>query len=889
MRRIDLATRSWTTHPGSLDGLPNAVAARFADDATIKATVPGCVHDDLLAAGLIPNPYLGTNEAAITWIGRHDWWYATTAPDVPTDAERIDLVADGLDTVATIFLDGEPVGSSQNQHRTYRFNVTNSARTDAELTLRFSSIYDQAAARRAELGPYPAAYEEPFNLTRKMASNFGWDWGPTVVTAGVWKTLRFEAWSTARLARVLPRPRLDAPDGRHGTVDVDVTVERSAAGEEIPLSVTGRLINPTGQVVAEVSAEIAPRRTRTVLTIDAGEVRRWWPCDMGDQPLYTVEVDLVAPGVVDYSPTEGSTVETTRSDLRVSDSESRTIDHDPSPASDREDRTLDDWRQRVGFRDITLRVDPDHVGAQFTLEVASRPIFAKGFNWIPNDLLIHRVTEQDYRARLNDAVACGANLIRVWGGGIFEKDEFYQLCDELGLLVWQDCLFACAAYPESEEFTAEVAAEVTDNAIRLMPHPSLALWNGCNENIWGHEDWGWKQALGERGWGAKFYFETIPAVLREVDPDRPYWPGSPHSGDDEHHPNDPDFGCTHSWVAWNQTDYDHYQSSKPRFVAEFGWCGPAAWSTMRDAVGAEHLRLWDPTYMWHYKSQDGQSKLRRAVADGFGTPTDFDRWHYAQQVQQARAVRFGIDWWRSLWPRCAGAVVWQLNDCWPVISWAAVDSAGIRKPAWYAIREAFADRIAVVYPADDGYELTAVNQSGSDWQAQLSVCRVGVDGSIRATWSEVWTVGPNQTVCRRLDTALAGLPTPYVDDCGGRVYACGLECDEILVVDVVDAATSRRQVVAHPDKRLRHHPASYEIEVAATEDGGLMTLTSHSVIRDLLFQADRLGGVADLELVTLLPGESHQWTVTGMGRPLSVADCVAPVILSAGDVAADAT
>jgi beta-mannosidase len=840
----------------------------------------------LLAAGLIPEPYVGTNERDIAWIGHQAWRYEANLPQGPgSEFDRVDLVADGLDTVARIMIDGEQIGETKNQHRSYRFDVTDRVHDGAELSIEFANIYEVTAALRAELGPYPDAYGEPYNLTRKMASNFGWDWGPTVVTAGVWKDLRLEAWNTARLAEVRPHARLDSPTGDHGLVAIDLLVERSAQGEATPLTVTAQLVDQNGIGVGRSVGRIAPGQTQIQLNIDAGAVQRWWPWDMGDQPLYRLVLTLEP--AVDESPigSSGPMDETSFGDPSASsENPAHVTNLDPEPA------VLDLWERSIGFRDIELQADLDEDGSQFTLTVAGRPIFAKGFNWIPNDLLIHRVTSQDYRARLLDAKACGASLIRVWGGGIFEKDEFYDVCDELGLLVWQDCLFACAAYPETEDFTAEVAAEAHDNALRLMPHPSLAVWNGCNENIWGHEDWGWKDVLGDKGWGAKFYFETIPAVLSELDPDRPYWPGSPYSGDDEHHPNDPDYGCSHSWDAWNQIDYTHYMSSRPRFVSEFGWCGPAAWSTMRAAVGDEHMRMWDPVYMWHYKSQQGEPKLSRAVADGFSEPVDFDTWHYAQQVQQARAVRFGIEWWRSLWPRCAGAVVWQLNDCWPVTSWAVVDSAGIRKPAWYSTREGLADQLAVVFPGSEGYELSLVNQGESDWLAEPVLRRVSLAGQVRATWTESILVPAGQVLRRVLPVDIAPRPTPVIDALGGQVYACGLGDDEILVVDVAgderarSASMTRRQVVARPDKDIHHVPPVYDLAVQPTADGGILTVTARTVLRDLLFQADRLGGTAPLELVTLLPGESHSWTVTGLSRPLSETDCLAPVLLSAADV-----
>ncbi|MDR2895970.1 MAG: hypothetical protein LBV30_04910 [Propionibacteriaceae bacterium] len=1048
----------------------------FARQVTIPAAVPGCVHDDLLAAGLIPDPYLGVNEADLAWIGHLDWVYETTLPAVcGGDFDQlIDLVFDGLDTEAEVRLvspSGDCLGAglgpdlmdrkaeeeggrllltSHNQHRHYRLRLAASDLDGStRLSITFRDIYSVAARRRAAWGDYPAAYDEPFNYTRKMASNFGWDWGPTVVTAGVWRDVRLELWTGARLAEVRPHARLlpahtalglkdllgggtegsgelatgsaQGPEGpakggpqptvivTPAEVNIDYLVELAPGVDPGSLELMASLqfhdpvlaahpeqgnSNTTFTMLSHPSrAEAIDPETGFLqgrVTFQPDSIAPWqapdfclydlrlglfqpeqWPLDQGelvDPPDPAGTGVLWLPGV----PHEFKTGYAMARQLRAgAGSNPQSVSGGGAGSIPQ----LDAWHGRIGFRDVELLTADDAIGRSFTIQLNGQPLFIRGFNWIPDDLLIHRVTKDDYRARLQDAVDAGANLIRVWGGGIYESDDFYDLCDELGLLVWQDCLFACAAYPETPEFEAEVAAEVRDNAVRLMRHPSLALWNGCNENIWGRVDWGWEQALAGRGWGAKYYYQTIPQVLAAIGDDRPYWPGSPASGQNPGetdtsgqplHPDDPDWGCHHSWDVWNQIDYSHYQSSRPRFVAEFGWCGPASYATLREAVGVDHLQPWDDTLMWHYKSQEGGDKLRRAITDGFTEPTDFAGWHYAAQVMQARAVRFGIDWWRSLWPRCAGAIVWQLNDCWPVTSWAAVDSVGVRKPVWHAIKSAFADRMGVLFamPAGslvDGVALerpavvvTLLNQTDQPWAATVRIARVSLDGLLRAWSSLVCRVKPHASLQLALPPELAPEPSPRIDALGGEVFDCGLADDELLVLDVVDATAladgqpgsaltpspdpkrlsgqslmvsaesgpaeseaarwrpatrvaltpvaadnvrlgrsqpvpvdvdlSRRRVLIRPDKELVRVAPSYSLVVDADADGGRLTITAETVLRDLLLQADRFGGQAPLELVTLLPGESHCWTVVGLGRPLTMADLTRPgVVLSAAD------
>ncbi|MDR1853175.1 MAG: hypothetical protein LBR21_11120, partial [Propionibacteriaceae bacterium] len=646
MRHI--AVSDWVFRPASARNLPTGVAAAFSA-GPLTAAVPGNVYDDLLAHGLIPDPYLADNEEKNYWIGHEDWEYSGVVKLDAVDRESfqppdthpgkspsggvlgsrqlsrsvVELVAEGLDTVADVYVGEQLIASVCDQHRSYRWDVTSlvaqltpspisemgtssvfesgqPARSSScaqsqdlsspatvspslaptpltapatptlspdltrgsqneeaqgavsqqvlgarEIPIRivFRSVYEYCAEVRERLGEYPSTYEEPFNYVRKMASNFGWDWGPTVVTAGIWKPIYLEIWEDARLASVRPHALLDSPAGTRGKllVDVDVAQDRfekaavpagvrdggfsrapahgtqpadgrpefaqANQSPEDELAVTVSVFAPTGELQVRGSAQVpdtcfqlteggasvaASPETSVKLELDVGEVKRWWPHTLGEQPLYRVEVKLERGG-----------------------------------------KSLDSWESRVGFRDVRLVVEPDDrqtTGSSFGFQIAGKPIFAAGFNWIPNDLLITRVTREDYRARLLDARDAGAVMIRVWGGGIYEKDEFYEICDELGLLVWQDCPFACAAYPESEDFAEQIEAETRDNVARLLPHPSLVMWNGCNENIWGYLDWGWEPILVGRGWGERYYYELLPRVIGELDPYRPYWPGSPFSG-----------------------------------------------------------------------------------------------------------------------------------------------------------------------------------------------------------------------------------------------------------------------------------------------------------------------------------------------------------------------
>ncbi|WP_055598927.1 glycoside hydrolase family 2 protein [Streptomyces aureus] len=765
------------------------------EDALLPAQVPGCVHADLLATGVIPDPFLGLNETEIAWVGRRTWSYLTDLAAHDGGHERSELVFEGVDTAAEVLLDGVSLGSTRNMHRVHRFDVTGRA---GALEVRFDSAYDEAERVRALTGDRPNVYPEPFQYIRKMACSFGWDWGPTVVTAGMWRPVRIEHWSTARLAEVRP---LVTVDGTTGRVELRVVTARTENGAGRPLTLRA--------TVAGVVAETSFEGTEAVLRLDVSEPELWWPRGYGSQPLYGLAVEL--------------------------------LDEDGSP--------LDSWSRRIGFRTVTVDRSADEHGTGFTFVVNGVRIFARGVNWIPDDVLPSRVTPERYRTRLTQAAEANIDLVRIWGGGIYEDNAFYDVCDELGLMVWQDFLFACAAYPEEQPLRGEVEAEARDNVVRLMSHASLVLWNGNNENLWGFRDWDWEAPLAGDSWGEGYYLGILPRIVAELDPTRPYTAGSPWSGSWDHHPNDPRHGTHHSWEVWNRQDYAEYRTDVPRFCAEFGWQAPPAISTLRRALPGEALTPDSPGMLHHQKAEDGNGKLNRGIERHFGLPEgDFDRWHYLAQVVQARAVAAGIEHWRSHWPRCAGTVVWQLNDCWPVSSWAAIDGDGHLKPLYHELRRVYADRLLSLVPTEEGPVLALDNQSGTTWRTTVTLRRLGADGMVlREAVFDLEAAA--RTVVRLV------VPGSLLPDAGSA--------KELLVADA-DGLRSVHLPV--PDKEFAYPAPRYDLRVEPTGDGGsVVVVAARTLIRDLLLQADRLApeASADHGLVTLLPGEEVRIAVRG--------------------------
>lgn len=763
MNRREL-TEGWTVRAAG-GPVPTEV-----EDLDIPATVPGVVHTDLLAAGLIPDPLVSDHEAELFWIGRARWVYTTTFDWSPDGSEHSALVCDGLDTVAAVHVNGVLLGSVSNQLRVYRFDLNDVLQPGTNtIRIEFESALDVAEAEARRLGPRPKIYPHPFAMIRKSACNFGWDWGPSVVTAGIWRAIAIESWSGTRIAAV----RVSAGSDRTATISVD--------------------LDGPGDFTATIAGHTATGRGEVDISVPEAEL--WWPRSHGNQPLYGLVVET----------------ETDRTELRV------------------------------GFRDVAI----DSSDGAFAISVNGEPIYVRGANWIPDDPFPSRMTPARYAARIADAVDANMNLLRVWGGGIYESDSFYQQCDELGVMVWQDFLFACAAYPEEQPLWDEVAAETTDAINRIASHPSLVVWNGANENIWEHADLDWSSELDGKTWGEGYYLRLLPELVEQLDSGRPYVPNSPFSWDTSHAPNDPADALVHIWDVWNEKDYTHYASYQPRFVSEFGFQGPPAWSTLTRAIDDDPLRADGPVLMVHQKADDGQRKLADGLRPHFPEPRDFQDWHWATQLNQARAIRFAIRHFRSLAPYNQGAIVWQLNDCWPAVSWAAVDSSGIRKPLWFALRSAFADRIAII----DGDEVVVVNDASQPLATQLNI------------GDELVTVAvPARSSLR--------MPAP-----GGELLVHGpdIQSDLRLIAEPVD------EPLSWPAYSATAHP---------TDQGYDVTIIADHLTVDLCLFPDRLDPAATVHdgMITLRQGERFTFHVRSDAELDAAALTTIPVLRSANDL-----
>ena len=672
---------SYISENWNLQLYPNLtdLSNKFDFSKSIPATVPGCIHLDLISAGVIKDISIDGLEEDQKWIWRTKSLYSTVISRQATGNNHF-LKFHGLDTLTTVKINGATKLETKNMHRSYLLDITEElVAGDVNLEIYFAAPLTDAEVQVAKLGVYPRPYEMPYNYQRKMACSYGWDWGPITISSGIWKPIELISFKDAAL------------------IDFAVLTEVNESGSSLKIkpNFIGELSNSSLKVTLFngeeiISSKVLSAPEANLIHFEELDVKLWQPRGRGEQKLYKIKVELIAGNDVIQSKEK--------------------------------------W---VGFRKIELDTSIfEGDKHNFALKVNGERIWIRGANWIPDDPFPTRVTRERYEKRIADMLEANINGIRVWGGGIYESEDFYELCDREGIVVWQDFLFACAAYPETEEMFTEVKAEVEEAVARLGSHASLIMWCGGNECIEGFQHWGWPEILQGRPWGEKFYLETIPNQLKLWDNTRPYIPGSPFS---THEKDVKAFnsGTNHIWDVWNDLGYERYEEYSPAFVAEFGYNGPGSWSMLTKAIGKTTLDSKDPSLALHQKAFDGMQKIAAGLNREFqNPPTEGPAWYFAAALVQARAVGIGLKHFRSLYKSCSGTILWQFNDMWPALSWAVLDHTGFRKLAWHAMKSAYQPRTINIGRVDQGAQLNIINDSADPWQDEFKVTLLDVEGKI---------------------------------------------------------------------------------------------------------------------------------------------------------------
>lgn len=628
---------------------------------TICADIPGSVYAALLKEELIPDPYYRDNELKVLPIMDNDFVYRRSfeAEEGLFDCDEVLLRFDGIDTLSEVYLNGEFLGSTCNMHRVFEFEVQDilkAGENELKVVIASPTQYIKEENEKIYTGGVHEAMEG-FPHLRKAHCMFGWDWGPRLPDAGIFRDVTLLGIKKARFESVyVTQEHIQWEESENLTnkidkviLDFDVVLELFA--DEADAHVKIMVTSPDGSVYEPAWQKQSGGDDCGDYRIEIENPLIWWPKGYGKQPLYTVRAELC----------------------------------------DQSGEVLDVWEKRIGLRRITVNTDKDQWGNCFAHEVNGVKIFAMGADYIPEDNLFSRITEERTRKLLSDAAEANHNCIRVWGGGYYPEDYFFDACDELGLLVWVDFMFACASYELDEEFEANIREEVACNVRRIRHHACLGLWCGNNEMETQTLDGAWKPSIKQKCDYIKIFEYIIPQVLKEEDPVTFYWPSSPSSGGNYDNPWDENRGDTHYWDVWHgNKPFTEYRKFRFRYLSEFGFQSFPCLKTVKTFAEEEDFNIFSRVMEMHQRNVAANGKILNYLSATYRYPESFENLLYASQLLQADAIRYGVEHFRRWRGRCMGTVVWQLNDIWPVASWASIDYYGRWKALHYAEKKMFA-------------------------------------------------------------------------------------------------------------------------------------------------------------------------------------------------------
>lgn len=609
-----------------------------------EGRVPGSVLTDLLAGGLIEDPFWRTNEYQSRELFRKDYRYFREF-DVSEEflkEEEEYLVFEGLDTIADIYLNDQLLRSVNDMHRTYRIDVKGKLKEHNRLELYFHSpiAFIEKAHKDGDIFYASTGSMKGNGSLRKAHYMFGWDWGPQLPDAGIFRDVYLCGYSRAKLQDVRVRQY------HHGeTVQLDLEMMIDRLSEEA-LYLTYEITAPDGCKTTGISGAVKDKLEK--LLVDIAHPHLWQPCGYGEQPLYEVEIRLVSGNEV-----------------------------------------LDVWRKHIGLRTITVCTDKDEWGDQFAFVVNGQKIFAMGANYIPEDNLLGRLTKERSEQLIRDCARANFNCIRIWGGGYYPEDYLYDACDRYGILVWQDLMFACNVYDLNDEFEENILAETIDNVIRIRHHACLALWCGNNEMEWGWRDWGRLEGHRPKYKAdyTKIFEMLLPRITKKYDDQTFYWLSSPSSGGAFDDPNDFNRGDNHYWEVWHSNKpFTEYRDFYFRFCSEFGFQSFPGKKTLDSFSLPEDQNIFSEVMESHQKNGLANTKIFSYISGYYKYPKDMESIAYISQILQLKAIQYGVEHWRRHWGRCMGSIYWQLNDCWPVASWSGLDYFGRWKALHYGAK-----------------------------------------------------------------------------------------------------------------------------------------------------------------------------------------------------------
>lgn len=651
----------------------------------LKATVPGTVHTDLMQNHIIQNPHFGTVEKDVQWIENEDWEYYTTflVSSGELASENIELVFEGLDTYASISLNGVNVGTTDNMFRCWEFEVKNLLKKGKnELKIVFASSVNHGKSEASKL-PYKLPENERV-FSRKAQYQYGWDWGPRLVTAGVWKPVSLKFWNRLKIESV--------------SHEILSLIDKQAS---LVFTINVKCLKPGAYriKVNDVSKDVTINvgKNKIHIPFEIKNPKRWWTNGLGEAHLYPFEIGLF----------DGK-------------------------------KKVSETKINIGLRTVELVRNQDEKGETFYFKLNGKPVFMKGANIIPPDNFLPRKTKSDYEKLVADAKDANMNMLRVWGGGVYADDDFMNACDRGGILVWQDFMFACAMYPHDATFLETVKQEIIDQAGRLQNHASLALWCGNNESDEAWKNWGWQkqfnysEADSTQIWNGykKLFHELIPKTLDSLLPKNKniYWPSSPSIGWGRK--ESLTRGDSHYWgVWWGKQPFEIYEEKIPRFMSEYGFQSVPAIETLQKWLPAGAMSLTSEAMKSHQKHPTGFETIDEYLARNYVVPKEVEDYIYVSQLLQARGMKTAIEAHRRAMPYCMGTLYWQLNDCWPVTSWSSVDSEGRWKAFHYQAKRSFENALISVEKKEGKHLVFFINDNLKSQSGKLKLSILKFDGS----------------------------------------------------------------------------------------------------------------------------------------------------------------
>jgi beta-mannosidase len=785
----------------------------------MPAIVPGTVHTDLMANGKIKDPFYRLNEHDVQWVDKVDWEYKTVfSIDKNTlERDRLELNFKGLDTYAEVSINGQKVLTADNMFREWKADVKNALKEgDNELHILLKSPIKEGIKKYdansfvipvsgndlAEIGQVEGKKMVSV-YTRKAGYHFGWDWGPRLVTSGIWRPVFLNAWDNVKIENLqIVQNSVSEKKAEFNAVYEINSVE--------PCNATLSVVSDS-TVFTTSKVKLSKGINKYSVDFKIDNPKLWWTNGLGVAHLYNIEGILKTGG-----------------------------------------RSISE-KTRIGVRTLELVREKDSTGTSFYFKLNGYPVFMKGANYIPNDVFLPRVNPENYRKVIETARNSNNNMLRVWGGGVYEEDLFYDLCDEAGILIWQDFMFACAMFPGDDAFLANVKHEAIDNVKRLRNHPSLALWCGNNEILAAWFGWGWKQAEeakskenADKIWKAyqDIFHKTLPEVVQEFDPHRSYWDSSPCSGMGIK--ADLVNGDEHYWgVWWGKEPFSTYATHLARFMSEYGFQSFPEIATVRKYALPEDYDIFSEVMKSHQRSSIGNGTIEYYMLHEYKKPKDFESFLYVNHVLQAEGIKFGLEGHRRAMPWNMGSLYWQINDVWPVASWSSTDYYQKWKALQYYVKKGFEPVLVSPYFKDEKLKVAVVNDKLESIEAVLNLRLMDFSGNVAWNKESSITIPANSsTDFFEVDKSefLVGM------DSKSLVFVCGLEKGGNVV--------SKNTIYFKPFKELVVPAPNVEYTVSKSGSGYDIALRTDKLAKNIYLQIEDEEGFFSDNYFDLLPGES---------------------------------